>query len=162
MSALIQVRRRFKSLGRDHRGVATIELAFILPILLLLMLGTIDFSQIFAAKLDLEQAAQRTTDYALSVPPINQDGTNLRREAMAAAGVPAQNVTVELFLECDGVRQSNFTATCPSQTKARFVRVVIINQVETVFDWGALSAIFGSRILPALNRVSGDSIVRYR
>jgi len=126
-----------------------------------MMLGTIDFSQIFAARIDLEQAAQRTTDFALSVPPPSQDGTLLRAEAMAAAGVPAQNVTVELFLECNGVRQANFTATCPSQIKARFVRVVIIDQVETVFDWGALSAIFGERIFPVLNQVSGDSIVRY-
>ena len=80
----------------------------------------------------------------------------------ATAGVPTQNVTVELFLECNGVRQTNFTATCPSQTRARFVRVLIVNQVETVFDWGALSAIFGERVFPVLNQVSGDSIVRYR
>ncbi len=162
MSALTQMRRRFVSLGRDHRGVATIELAFVLPMLLLLMLGTIDLSQIIAAKLDLEQAAQRTTDYALAVPPISQNGVQLRLEAMAAAGVPAQNVTVELFLECNGVRQTNFIALCPSETKARFVKVLIINEVATVFDWGALSAIFGSRVFPAVNQVSGVSIVRYR
>ncbi len=161
MSVLTQKRRSFFSLGRDSRGVATIELAFVVPILLLLMLGTIDFSQIFAARLDLEQAAQRTTDYALSVPPPSQSGTNLRAEAMAAAGVPAQNVTVELYLECNGVRQANFFAPCPSQIKARYVRVLIIDQVETVFDWGALSAIFGARIFPVMNQVSGDSIVRY-
>lgn len=161
MSTLTQMRRGFVGIGRDRRGVATIELAFVVPLLLLLMLGTIDFSQIFAARLDLEQAAQRTTDYALAVPPPSQNGTQLRAEAMAAAGVPAQNVTVELYLECDGVRQTNFTATCPSQIKARYVRVVIIDQVDTVFDWGALSALFGERIFPVISQVSGDSIVRY-
>lgn len=161
LSSLIQLRRGLVGLGRDRRGVATIELAFIAPMLLLLMLGTIDFSQIFAARLDLEQAAQRTTDLALSVPPPSQDGSVLRREAMAAAGVPAENVTVELYLECDGVRQAEFLAPCSSQIKARFVRIVIVDQVETIFDWGALSAIFGERVFPALNQVSGDSIVRY-
>ncbi len=159
--SLIRLRRRLVGLGRDVRGLATIELAFVAPMLLLLMLGTIDVSQIVAAQLDLEQAAQRTTDFALSVPPPSQDGSALRQEAMAAAGVPLENVTVELYLECDGVRQANFLAPCQSQIKARFVRIVIVDQVETIFDWGALSAIFGERVLPALNQVSGDSLVRY-
>lgn len=161
MSALTHIRRGLAGIGRDRRGLATIELALVLPVLLLMMLGTIDYSQIVAARLDLEQAAQRTTDYALSVPPISQSGTDLRREAMAASGLPTGNVTVDLFLECNGVRQTNFLAPCPSQIKARYARIVIIDQVETVFDWGALSAIFGERIFPALNQVSGDSIVRY-
>ena len=161
MSALNQIRRGFAGFGRDRRGVATIELALVLPVLLLMMLGTIDYSQIVAARLDLEQAAQRTTDYALSVPPVDQNGANLRSEAMAASGLPGQNVTVDLFLECNGVRQASFTAPCPAQIKARYVRIVLVDQVETVFDWGALSAIFGERIFPALNQVSGDSIVRY-
>jgi Flp pilus assembly protein TadG len=155
--------RLFRSIMADSSGVGLIELAFILPILLLLILGTIDLSRFVAARLDLEQAAQRTTDYALALRPTNANGTYLKNEAVAASGVPAANVTVDIFLECDGVRQSSFNNTCASgETRARYVSVSIVEQVQPIFDWASLSNFLGFSGFSSEITVTGDSLVRFQ
>jgi hypothetical protein len=142
----------------DTEGVAIVELALVLPILLLLLLGTIDVSQMFASRLALEQAAQRTTDLALARPPSSSD-TYLRDEAMAVADVPAENVVIELILECDGTRQADYTKTCPEgQFMGRYASVSIVKQADPIFEWASLSQVLGFQLSPTV--VSGDSLVR--
>lgn len=154
--------RQLRSILANDEGVALIELALILPILLLLIMGTIDLSRLVAAGLDLEQAAQRTTDFALAKRPRNSDGTYLKNEAVAASGVAPADVTVDIFLECNGVRQSTFSAICPSgQSRARFVSVAIVSEVEPTFDWAGFSSFLGFQ-LPATVTIRGDSIVRFQ
>lgn len=155
--------RLFRSIIADRAGVGLVELAFVLPVLLLLILGTIDLSQLVAARLDLEQAAQRTTDYALASRPRSADGTYLKNEAVAASGVPAENVTVEIYLECDRVRQDSFDNTCGSgETRARYVSVTILEQVHPMFDWASLSKLLGFSALSSEITVTGDSLVRFQ
>ncbi|MXP41498.1 hypothetical protein GRI75_07555 [Altererythrobacter soli] len=142
----------------DTAGVAVTELALVLPVLLLLLLGMIDVSRMFAARLALEQAAQRTTDLALARPPSSSD-TFLRDEAMAVAGVPAENVTVELILECNGTPQSDYSTSCPEGAfTGRYASVSIVKQAEPIFDWTSLSQVLGLELSPTV--VSGDSLVR--
>ncbi|HSG34203.1 MAG TPA: TadE/TadG family type IV pilus assembly protein [Sphingomonadaceae bacterium] len=149
-----------RRLASEERGTGIMELGIALPVLLLLLLGTVDASRMAAAKIDLEQAAQRTTDYALAVRPNGNDGTYLQAEAASAAGVPTSQVTVDIYLECDGVRV-DFALTCVAgEVRARYVSVEIDDNVETMFDWAALSAVIGSTALPSSIRVQGDSIVR--
>lgn len=159
----LRIQHRVAGLRKDSRGVAALELALVSPVLFLLLLGSVDIFQIVAARLDLEQAAQRTTDFSLAVRPRSSDGTYLRNEAATAAGVPTANVTVDIFLECEGVRQTSFSTECPSgQTRARFVSVSIVRHVQPMFDWAGLAGFFGSQILPDTVTVAGDSIVRFQ
>lgn len=142
----------------DTAGVAVTELALVLPVLLLLLLGMIDVSRMFAARLTLEQAAQRTTDLALARPPSSSD-TYLRDEAMAVADVPAENVTIELILECNGVPQADYSGSCPQGSFAgRYASVSIVKQAEPIFDWTSLSQVLGLQLFPT--EVLGDSLVR--
>lgn len=155
-------RRSVGSIVTDDDGLALLEMALILPVLLLLIMGTIDLSRIVAAGLDLEQAAQRTTDFALSKRPQSADGTYLKKEAVAASGVAASNVTVDIFLECNGVRQSSFSAICPAgQQRARYVSVTILDQIEPGFDWAGFSSFLGFQLSPTV-AIRGDSIVRFQ
>lgn len=157
-----RARRPVRSIFANDEGAALIELAAILPILLLLVMGTIDMSRIVAAGLDLEQAAQRTTDFALSKRPRSADGTYLKNEAISASGVAASNVTVEIFLECSGVRQSSFSAICPAgQSRARYVSITILDQIEPGFDWTGFSSFLGFELPPTV-AIRGDSIVRFQ
>ena len=152
-----------RRLRTDESGVGATELALILPILMLLILGTIDVSRLVASRLDLEQAAQRTADLALAVRPRTSDTSYLVAEAMAASGQPSSNVTVELFLECAGVRQPSFTAACPAgQLRARFVSVRIRGPYTPLFDWSALANVFGGQVLPPSITVTGDAVVRFQ
>lgn len=157
----------FKTLRRllaDRKGFGAMELGLSLPFLMLLCLGMMDASMLLGTKIDYEQAAQRTTDLAFARRPNSATGreyTAYVAEAKSAAEVEADNVTVDIFLECDGARQTDFTAQCPTgQIPARFVSVEISNQVETQFDWAGLAGLIGFTNFPPRVTVVGDSLVR--
>jgi hypothetical protein len=147
----------------DERGVSAVELGVSLPILLMLTVGAVDVSNLISARLDLEQAAQRTTDLALASRPRSSDGAYLVAEAAAASGQPAGNVTVDIFLECDGERQDDFAAACDDgELRARFASVSISRDYEPMFDYRALSNLFGRRMIASSIRITGDSVVRFQ
>ena len=153
----------FQRLIRDQNGVGFVELALVAPLLALLFLGMIDLSKIVTTRVDLEQAAQRTTDFALAKRPPNGNTAYLVTEAKNASGVTnTPDVSVKLTLECDGTVQANFTDSCSSgQVTARFAEVAIKRQVSTGFNWRAIAAMFGGgsgTYRPVT--VTGDSVVR--
>jgi Flp pilus assembly protein TadG len=148
------------SFGKCERGVSFVELAMVLPFLLMLVLGTADVALGYAGRLGLEQAAQRTTDLALARRPNDGNTAYLIQEAASASGQPASNITVEVYLECGTARQTTFTATCTSGLPARVVSVRIIQVRKLLFDYGKLTAVFGRRLMPNEVTLSGDSIVR--
>lgn len=150
-------------LASDRRGFGAMELGLALPFLLLLCLGMIDASYLISTKIDYEQAAQRTTDFALAKRPTNSSTTYLIAEAKNASGLEADNITVELFLECDGEKQSNFNTTCPAgEASGRFVSVEISNDVATRFDWAGLANLIGYKVFDSAVTVTGDSLVRFQ
>ena len=159
-----------RRLRRDERGIGLVELAFAAPLLMLLGLGMVDVSRIAATKIDMEQAAQRVTDFALAQRPRNNDASYLVREAQAITGITdaelAANpelIQAEIFLECSGTRQADFHATCDvSQSPARFVRVSIATNVDTGFDWRAFANMFGAFGTERITTVDGDSLVRFQ
>lgn len=153
--------RHARRLRADRKGFGAMELALSLPFVLFLCLGMIDAFGLVAAKIDYERAAQRTTDFALAKRPNTADGTYLKTVAKSAAGVTDSDVTVEIFLECDGTRNSSFTASCaPGEETARFVSVLISKAQLTRFDWASLSQFFGFQSFPNSVTVTGDSLVR--
>lgn len=152
-----------RNLHKDHAGFGAMELGLALPLLVLLSLGMVDASKLISTKIDFEQAAQRTTDFALAKRPTNSDAGYLAAEAAAAAGVDAQYVTATLFLECNGVLQQDFNAGCaPTETPARFVEVTISQPVATEFDWTAIANVLGVKAFDGMVTVTGDSLVRFQ
>lgn len=150
-------------LAENEDGTGILELVIVMPFLLLLLLGTIDVSRMVAAGLDLEQAAQRTTDLALSARPTSSDSSYLVDEAVAAAQVGKEDVTAEIYLTCDGTKQADFDSACPTgQTSARYVDVAIRRQVQPMLDWMGLARALGFGYLPSAITVQGDSIVRFQ
>lgn len=153
-----------RRLVTDDRGFGAMELGLAMPFLMLLCLGMIDASTLIGTKIDYEQAAQRTTDLAFAKRPNSDNGREYAfyvAEAKSAAGVEADNVNVDIFLECDGVRQDDFQAGCTAgETPNRFVSVQISNQVATQFDWAGLAGLIGFTNFPPKVTVVGDSLVR--
>lgn len=154
-----------KSLIRNDRGVSAVELGVSLPILMMLTVGAVDVSNLISARLDLEQAAQRTTDLALASHPRSNNGAYLVAEAVAASGQPASNVTVDIFLECDGVRQpkEEYLEGCEEgELRARFASVSISRDYEPMFNYRGLSSLFGRQMIDSSIRITGDSVVRFQ
>jgi Flp pilus assembly pilin Flp len=120
-------------LADDERGASLIEMAFLLPIFASLIVGIVDVSRAFSAKLDLQQAAERTIE---KVQQYQTEGgfDTLRAEAVDSAGVPPSSVKVDYWLECNGARQSDFDSNCPDgQVPGRWVKVIITGTYTPMF-----------------------------
>lgn len=150
-------------LRRDDRGVALVEMALSLPLLMLLCLGMIDISRLVTSKIDLELASQQTVDYFLAKRPTNDKTANYITEAATAAGVAKSQVTVTIWLECDGVEAGKVTGECADgEETARYAWISIYDDVETSFNWSTMASFFDGKERASTVRVVGDATVRYQ
>ena len=123
--------KRFITLLRDRAGTVTIELAMVAPILAAMLIGLIDISNAYSAKLRLEQVSQRTVEKVMQTSFKVADADTLKAEAEAAAGT-GTTATVTYWLECDGTPKTGSTAAAAyasgcqdGEQYARYVQVSI-------------------------------------
>lgn len=85
----------FVSLLRRHgdRGQSLVELSIVLPVLLILLLGAVDFGRLYYASVTVTGAARNGAQYASENP---DDTAGIRAAALEDAGVlnPQPTVTV--------------------------------------------------------------------
>jgi Flp pilus assembly protein TadG len=131
-----------RSIRSDRRGAAAVEMALAAPILTLAIAAAYDLSQGFAARLDLVQAAQRSAELATSLGQVRADYGFLQTEAVTAAtasGAKDPSASIDAWLECDGVRQSQANAICPAgQQFARYVSVEVNDTYFPLFTGAGL------------------------
>jgi Flp pilus assembly protein TadG len=125
-----------QDLTRCPRGASVVELAMIAPVLATLLIGMSDLSRGYSAKLQLEQAAQRTIELVAQAPMAPSTFvTTLKAEGAAAAAVPIGQVAVDFWLECNGVRNATYETTCTAgQVAARYVTVDITKTFAPMFN----------------------------
>ena len=88
--------------GHFDRGAAAVEMALVMPLLLAMIIGIIDFSRIFNAELQLSQAAREGARLASLLPqagPTTMNGTDLtaiQTRARLAAPNPAFGAALPL------------------------------------------------------------------
>ena len=134
---------RTLTLSRDERGASIIELALVAPVLASMLIGMVDLSRAYSYKLKLEQAAQRAIEKVQAYQTTTRTYSTLQTEAANAAGVPASNVTIDYWLECNGTRASSYDSTCTSgQTYGRWVSVTV---------QGTFTPMFRSKYYPRAN-----------
>lgn len=132
--------RKLKSIVRDEGGASIIEMGLMLPILASLLIGFVDISRAYSAKLQLEQAAYRAIENVQQYNTTESTYNTLKSEAATAAnssgfsGVTASDVTVDYWLECNGTRAASYDSTCTTgQTYARFITVDVSAKFNPVF-----------------------------
>lgn len=146
----------FTKLAGNERGAALIEMALVLPFFAALIVGITDLSRAYSAKLDLQQAAERAIEKVQQYQ-TEAGSDELRTEAAEAAGVHSDRVTVEHWLECDGIRQPHYDSNCEAgQVPGRWVKV----NVE-----GTYTPMFASNRWPGSNKdgtftIHGDAGLR--
>jgi Flp pilus assembly protein TadG len=129
------------TLARDNRGASIIELALAAPFMATLIIGMVDISRGYSAKVQLTQSAQRAIEKAMQGKKTTDLYDTLQAEAASAAGVATSAVTVKYWLECNGVSQYTSAATmtadydkvCSSGTYARYVSVDITKTYSPMF-----------------------------
>ena len=141
--------RHLQSLARDDRGAPIIEMALALPVLSGLLIGMVDISRAYSAKLQIEQSAQRAIEKVQQYNTTASTYDTLKSEAAAAARASGftsatdSDVTIDFWLECNGARAADYNSVCPgSQTYARWVTIDI---------QGTFTPMFASRRWPGAN-----------
>lgn len=141
--------KKLAHLVRDERGTSVTELALLAPILASLVIGMTDLSLAYSAKLQLEQAAQRSIEKAMNGKKEAALFETLLTEATEAADVEEDAVEVSYWLECDGVSQNTSPATmeadygkvcADTEAYARYVNVRIEKDFEPTFSTEWLGA----------------------
>jgi Flp pilus assembly protein TadG len=129
------------SLARDERGASVIEMAMVTPLLGSLLIGMVDISRAYSAKLMLEQSAYRAIEKVQGYQTTDSTYNTLKSEAVSAAqaagftNVSASDVTIDYWLECDGTRQADYTTSCTTgQTYARWVTIDIAASFTPMFS----------------------------
>ncbi|HEX3424113.1 MAG TPA: TadE/TadG family type IV pilus assembly protein [Sphingomicrobium sp.] len=135
-----------KSLLREERGAAIIEMGLLLPVMATVVIGVADVSRAYSQKLILEQAAYRAIEKVQQYQSSESTYSTLQNDAVSAAtaagftDVTTSNATVDYWLECNGVRQGNGTpgngydAVCTSgQTYARWISIDVTHNFMPMF-----------------------------
>lgn len=122
---------------RDERGTAAIELAFVMPILAMFVIGVADLTLAFSEKLVLEQAVQRSIERVMQTTTDATVEENIKAEVRDGAGVTDEQieVTYTQFCTVDGnYVETAFDAVCPTgQVPARYLQVEATDTYTTLF-----------------------------
>lgn len=124
------------SLLRDQRGNSLVELALVAPVFASLIVGAVDLSRAYSAKLSLEQAAQRAIEKVQIGEYKTTDKSTYEAEATTAAG-SGSTATLTAWLECnnDGSKLDYDNGVCANATDpyARYVQIKVTKDYKPLF-----------------------------
>ena len=130
----------FKRLLHSVKGVALVELAMILPVLLLLVVGSLDMGSMFVRKMALANAAKAGVQYALVRKPTSGDVTNITRAVTNSLGSSIGDTTsinTELYCLCFSAKQL-CTTECADPDISAMIKITVRENYTTPFfnyDW---------------------------
>jgi Flp pilus assembly protein TadG len=139
----------FKTLLLSEHGSSLVELAFLTPLLMLLLLGTVDFGRAYYIASEVAGAAHAGAIYASGSPTDNTGIENAATDD--APGVPGLIVATPTY-GCECSDGSAFSANCgatPTCTGNNVVYKVTVTVTATYHPWfpwpGVPSSIHFSR-----------------
>ena len=94
----------------NRKGGAAVELAVVFPLLLLLIVGVVDYGRVFYTSVTVANAARAGAEYGATVPNKSQNATEMRQQALADGGeAGAITIATRTYCRCGGA-----TAGCGS------------------------------------------------
>jgi len=115
-----------RSFFHTHRGQSLAEFAIVLPVLLILVLGSIDLGRLFFAYISVSNAARIGAQYASASPDASTDVTGIRDAAVAdtngLVGTSSTNPDVS-------------TATGADAQGHMYAEVTVDYTYSTIFPW---------------------------
>lgn len=115
--------------NRRERGQSLVEFALIAPLLIILMLGTIDFGRVYFAYVSVTNAARNGAHYASSSSDAAQDVDGIRNAAVAD--------TTEL-LDTSPTNPGVSVATGTDSQGRLYADVTVSYAYTTIFPWPGL------------------------
>jgi Flp pilus assembly protein TadG len=131
-----------RSASRRQGGAAIVELGLVLPLLLLLFLGTMDFGRVMYWSITLTHAARAGAQYGAQSTAIAANSTAIRAAALAEAqDIGAIGVTSRRYCLCPPETSVGCTSTCSGYGPPRvFVEVTTDATFRTLVPWPGIPA----------------------
>ncbi len=129
---------------RRQRGAALTELTIALPVLMLLMLGAVDFSRVWMRSTAIENAVHTGAQYGAQTSSHTVDTSGIASavsDDLVASGLPAEEFTVDSqqYCECqNGTTIDCDDGTCGAGGVRMYVRVRVNSTFETLVDYPGL------------------------
>jgi len=130
------------SFRNDQRGSSLIEAALLIPLLLMLCCGVMDFARVVYAGIEVANASRAGVQYGALTPGNSGDTTGMAQAAANdAADLGSSNVTATAsnFCECvGGTDQVSCSTTSCGTTPSGYVSVTTNYTFNTLVHWPAL------------------------
>jgi Flp pilus assembly protein TadG len=134
---------------RRSRGSALVEAALLLPVMFLMLFGTMDFGRIFYTGMAVASAARAGVQFGSFTPGNGGNFDGMKQAAQADAanqGLPAASITVTAsnFCQCVGDSSTIIHNSCTLTTCAAFgaagappayVDVTVAYTFNTLMNW---------------------------
>lgn len=96
LSAVARMRARLRRMWPDERGQSLVEMALVLPLLLLLLVGIIDFGRAFNNYIIITNAAREGARYASHFPHYEEGIIDTVQREATDSGVPPESISVTI------------------------------------------------------------------
>lgn len=152
-----QLRRTSRRRHKSHldRGAAAVEMALVLPLLLLVLFGLIDFGRAFNAQMQLTQAARE----AVRVKALG--GTNV--DAQARVDAATGGLVSPTSAPFSKPTASFPFANCAAGDITSNAKVTVSYSFQFITPLGPIARFFGASTLPGvgdLKTLSADGVMR--
>ncbi|HYX81617.1 MAG TPA: TadE/TadG family type IV pilus assembly protein [Gemmatimonadales bacterium] len=140
---------------REAQGVTTVEFALVIPVLLLLVIGMLDFGRALNAQIVLASASQEGAHYAVlhptAAPSAINDAARARTAPLAADAI---GVTAEYYNGATFVPWPSAGIPASSPTPGP-----VLVRVSVTYPWDAVTFVVGNFVQPAGPRTLSSSAV---
>ena len=122
---------------KSDDGNATVEFALLLPLMLLLVLGAVDFARLFYAAITVASAAWAGVQYGAQDTIKAKDNAGMQTAASNdAADITGVTATAQSYCECsNGTRVDCITGTCSGARPPLYVQVTVQKTFTTLVDY---------------------------
>lgn len=156
--------------AESERGASLVEMAFLLPLLVFLLVGAIDFGRAYYLKIEIMNAARAGVQYACQSTKTAADTTGIENAATAdAVDVTTLTFPTAPTLACQCVPNTGGTGTttsctspsCTSGTNHFVEWVTVYTQASYTplirWGWSALGMNLG---IPSSMALKGQAVMR--
>jgi Flp pilus assembly protein TadG len=121
----------------DRRGSSFVELAILVPVILLMCCGTMDFARIVYAGIEVSGAAKAGVQFGALTPGNSGNTTGMVQAATNdAADLSGLTATARNFCSCDGgANEVDCSSSGCGTTPSGYVSVTANYTFNTLFPW---------------------------
>ncbi|QZD88231.1 TadE/TadG family type IV pilus assembly protein [Qipengyuania psychrotolerans] len=122
--------QKFATILWDKRGNAAVEVAMVMPLVLMMALGGIDFGMGFRHKIEVQQHAQTGAEYVMGTLETLPAAVDVRQAISDSSGYPMGQITATYWIECDGVKPTVPAPVCvnPTAVKTQYLTITVSDQ----------------------------------